>query len=363
MKRGLHWLLTDRDQNHNLFPGGYGITEILGLNAEVIDVSTYTQQALVATAEVARLLGDRDSALRYRRLAEELERRINLRFWDAEDSSYADFYGTRDEAVSTTEGAIKQIRLPGEDKLSARDREQIAYYQRLRDRFAAMPDTTRGWITNKNWPVITPLEMGIAPKERAIPILATLRKQGVGDSGVYLSAVDRQASMSISTGVAAVAEATYGRPDESLWYMHKIVETFNRRLPGSISEMMPDYGCFVIAWTMYGIVVPLVEHILGVEPDAPHKTVVFDPHLPTGWEDVAIDDLPVGKNLISFSRARSGKGIEYVIRAREPGWRFVLKDAGPATAVYYLNGKRVAADSSGLRMSGTLNRVVMVDSR
>ena len=358
MKRGLHWLLTDRDRNHNLFPEGYGITEILGLNAEVIDVSAYTQRALVATAEVARLLGDRDSALRYGRLAKELERKINLRFWDAEDSSYADFYGTRDQAVSTAEGAIKQIRLPGEDKLSPRDREQIAYYQRLRDRFAAMPDTTRGWITNKNWPVITPLEMGIAPKERAISILTTLRKQGVGDSGVYLSAVDRQASMSISTGVAAVAEATYGRPDESLWYMHKIVETFNQRLPGSISEMMPDYGCFVIAWTMYGIVVPLVEHMLGVEPDAPHKTVVFDPHLPTGWEDVAIDDLPVGTNLISFSRNKSVKGVEYAIHSREPGWRLVLREKSEPGAEYYLNGKPLTADTSGIVMTGRTNRLV-----
>jgi len=31
-------------------------------------------------------------------------------------------------------------------------------------------------------------------------------------------------------------------------------QTFNRKLPGSISEMMPDYGCLVQAWTMYGIV-------------------------------------------------------------------------------------------------------------
>ena len=33
MKQGLRWLLGDMDQNRNLFPEGYGITEILGLNA------------------------------------------------------------------------------------------------------------------------------------------------------------------------------------------------------------------------------------------------------------------------------------------------------------------------------------------
>jgi glycogen debranching enzyme len=360
MKQGIHWLLTDMDENRNLFPGGYGITEIYGLNAELIDVSVYTQQALVATATIAAILGDRASAERYRRLASELEEKINDRFWIEEDDSYADFYGTRAQAMSAAEGAVKQIGLQGTEKLTARDRELIGYYQRLRAKFAAMPDTTKGWITNKNWVVVTPMEMGIAPRGRAIPVLDRLRKEGVGEYGLFLSAVDRQAMMTISTGVGAVSEANYGRTDQALWYMGKIVETFNRKLPGSISEMMPDYGCFVIAWTMYGIVLPLVQHIFGIQPDAIHKTVVLDPHLPSGWENMSIEDLPVGTNRISFSRAKTGKGIEYAVEARESGWRFVLKGPAVAGAKYYLNDKPVAADSSGIRMTGTKNHLLVV---
>jgi glycogen debranching enzyme len=360
MKQGLHWLLTDMDENRNLFPGGYGITEIYGLNAELIDVSVYTQQALAATAEVARVLSDRAAAERYRRLASELEQKINDQFWVEEDGSYADFYGTRAQAISAAEGAVKQIGLQGTDKLTARDRELIGYYQRLREKFAAMPDTTKGWITNKNWVVVTPMEMGIAPRSRAISVLDRLRKEGVGKYGLYLSAVDRQSMMTISTGVGAVSEANYGRTDQALWYMGKIVETFNRKLPGSISEMMPDYGCFVIAWTMYGIVVPLVQHIFGIQPDAINKVIVFDPHLPTGWEDMSIEDLPVGTNLISFSRAKTEKGIEYAVEARESGWKFVLKGEALGGAKSYLNGRPVAPDSSGIHMSGTKNRVLVV---
>lgn len=360
MKQGLHWLLTDLDENRNLFPGGYGITEIYGLNAELIDVSVYTQQALAATAGVARILGERTAAERYGRLASELKQKINDRFWVEEDESYADFYGTRAQAVSAAEGAVKQIGLQGTDKLTARDREMIGYYQRLRAKFAAMPDTTKGWITNKNWVVVTPMEMGIAPRSRAIPVLDRLRKEGVGKYGLYLSAVDQQAMMTISTGVGAVSEAKYGRTDQALWYMGKIVETFNRKLPGSISEMMPDYGCFVIAWTMYGIVLPVVQHIFGIQPDAINHTIVFDPHLPTGWEDISIEDLPVGTNQISFSRTKTEKGIEYAVAAGERGWRFVLKGEALTGAKYYLNGKPVTPDSSGIRMIGTKNRVLVV---
>jgi hypothetical protein len=181
----------------------------------------------------------------------------------------------------------------------------------------------------------------------------------VGEYGPYLSAVDKQAMMTISTGVQAVSEANYGRTDQALWYMNKIVETFNRKLPGSISEMMPDYGCFVIAWTSYGIVLPLVQHIFGIEPDAIHKTVVFDPHLPTGWEEMSIEDLPVGDNLVSFSRAKTGRGIEYSIDAKETGWTFVLKGKAVPGAMYYVDGRPVAFTAAGIRMSGKRNLVLV----
>src|SRR5262249_24495893 len=214
----------------------------------------------------------------YDRLASELATKINDRFWIDADSSYADFYGSRAQAVSAAAGAIKQIRLEGEARLTRRDRELISYYEKLGQAFAAMPDSTTGWSTNKTWVSATPMEAGIAPPARAIRFLDKIRRENVGAYGPFLSAADRGAMMTISTGVEAVSEANYGRIDQALWYVHKIVETFNRRSPGSISEMMPDYGCFTIAWTSYGIVVPLIQHVFGIQPDAIHKTVVLDPH-------------------------------------------------------------------------------------
>lgn len=142
--------------------------------------------------------------------------------------------------------------------------------------------------------------------------------------------------------------------------MDRIVETFNRTLPGSISEMMRDYGCFTIAWTMYGIVVPLVEHVFGVHPDAPRRTVVFDPHLPSGWDHMSLEALPVGTNSLSFSRARTAKGIEYRIDAKEDGWTFILKGDRVPGAKYYLNGTPVPFTPAGLRMTGKTNHVLLV---
>ena len=360
MRRGLAWLLGEMDPDGNLFPGGYGIMEVLGLNAELIDVAVYTQQALEATARVGRLLADTATAAGYERQAGELKARINGRLWVEDQGSYADFFGTRAQAVSAAEGARKQLGLKGEDKLTARERDLMANYLRLGRAFAAMPDTTRGWLTNKNWVIATPLETGIAPRARALRALDRIRRENVGPHGPYLSAVERLAMMTISTGVQAVAEAEYGRTDEALWYMNRIAETFNRVTPGSISEMMPDDGCFAIAWTSYGIVVPLIEHVFGVAPDATRKTVTFTPHLPAGWKDMRIAELPVGDNVIAFSAKRTAKGIEYTVESRMAGWTLLLAEDGAPAASYYLNGKPVVPTPSGVRMTGPRNRVLVV---
>ncbi len=360
MKLGLRWLLTDMDQNHNLFPEGYGIMEVSGLNAELIDVAVYTQQALEATARIARMLREPDTAAGYERQASALEARINDGFWAADEGSYGDFYGSRAQAMSAADGAIRQIRLKGDTALTARDRELIGYYEGLRRRFSTMPDSGHGWITNKNWVIATPLEVGIAPRERAIRLLDKIRRENVGEYGPFLSAVERGAMMTIATGVQAVAEARYGRVDEALWYVDRIVETFNRTLPGSISEMMPDYGCFAISWTSYGIMVPLIHYVFGIQPDAVHKTVVFDPHVPTGWEDMRIEDLPVGTNTISFSRQETGEGIEYRVEAKENGWTFVLRQDSLPGARYYVNGIPASLTPSGIRLTGRTNRVLVV---
>jgi glycogen debranching enzyme len=360
MKMGIHWLLTDMDRNKNLFPEGPGIMEVYGLNAELIDVAVYTQQALQATAQVAAVLHEPDAAERYRQLASQLEKRINERFWVEEDSSYADFYGTRAQAVSAAEGAIRQIDLKGPNNLTRRDTELIGYYERLKEKFAAMPDSSRGWITNENWVITTPMETGIAPRARAIQLLDRIRNRNIGEYGPFLSAVERQAMMTISTGVQAVSEGNYGRTDEAMSYVDKIVRTFSRRSPGSISEMMPDYGCFVIAWTSYGIDLPLIQHVFGIQPDAVNKTVVFEPHLPTGWEDMSIEDLRVGSNIVSFSRTKTGRGIEYRFDAKENGWTFVFRGDALSSAEYYLNGRHVSSTSAGIRMSGRKNHLLVV---
>lgn len=358
MQKGIEWLLGAMDQNKDLFPEGYGIMEVYGLNAELIDVAVYTQQALAAAARVAAALNDAEAKSRYAKLAAELKERINQRFWIERDATYGDFYGSRSQAITAAEGAIKQLGLKS-GALTPREKDLIAHYEALKAQFSSMPETNRAWITNENWVIATPLETGIAPRARALPLLDKIRRENTGEYGPYLSAIDRRSMMTISTGVEAVAEGKYGRIDQAMWYVDRIVQTFNRVTPGSISEMMPDHGCFTIAWTSYGIVLPLIEDVFGFQPDAANKSIVLEPHLPTGWEDISIENLPIGTNLVAFSRRKSGTDVIYDVESKESGWSFVLRGAALPHSRYFLNGRPANDASAGIRMAGTKNRVLI----
>ena len=342
MKKGIDFLLTEMDTNGNMFPEGYGIMEVRGLNAELIDVSVYTQQALEAMTEIAKIQGELELSTTYASQAAELKARINDKFWDEEAKTYCDFYGTREQALQTTKGAIEQVRqdTSADPALSKR---HIALYEAMYKQFEQYPaGTEKGWLTNKNWVISTPIETHIAPAERAIPMLDKVRAENCGEYGPFLSAVEQKHMMTISTGVQAMAECAYGRIDESLWYIDRIISTFGRTLPGAISEMMPDYGCPVQAWTIYGIATPLIRYIFGIQPEAYKQTMTLCPHLPTGWNEITIKDLPVGDNNITYSVRRTDEGLILSIESKILDWKYIVESTGEPIKRFILNGKEQA---------------------
>jgi len=359
VQKGINWLLTEKDQNKNLFPEGYGIMEVRGLNAELIDVAVYTQQALEAAAKMASVLNEPNFQHDHLQKAKILRDQINTLFWDNDQGSYCDFYGTKEQALSVAKGALEQLHQgvwKAEDSGLLHEKEN--FYQQLVHKFSNLPQgTEKGWFTNKNWVISTPAEVGIATREKAIRLLNKVREENCGEYGPYLSAVDKRYMMTISTGVQAVAECEYGRTDEAMWYVNKIAQTFCRVLPGSISEMMPDYGCPVQAWTIYGLAVPLVTHVLGINPDAYHKSILIAPHLPTGWDHAAIYDLPIGNNAISFAVQRRGNNATYSVTSMDPAWKYTLRVKGLAGNKYKLNGKVFTATSDEINLTGTKNKI------
>lgn len=323
VKKGIAWLTEMMDTNRNLFPEGYGIMEVKGLNAELIDVAVYTQQALEAASKMAAIMQEDDLSASYQTQAEVLKQKINSEFWNEEAHSYCDFYAKVSDAVKVAKGAIEQLAMQHEQVTDYK--ALVDFYQEIIQKAGALsPDTEKGWFTNKNWVINTPMECGIAPAEKAQIALDYIDKNNCGPYGPYLSAVERKRMMTIATGVQAVAEAHYGRIDQALDYLRMIAATLGRNMPGAINEMMPDYGCPYQAWTVYGMAKVLVSGCFGVWPEACTKNITLSPQFPKEWNKMSLKQLRIGDNSINLKMERNEQYYIIDYASEQEGWTVKL---------------------------------------
>lgn len=356
VKQGLKWLLTDKDPDGDLLPEGYGIIEIEGLNLELIDTAVYTCTALQAAGDMAELLGEPEQAREYRDTHLKLKEKINRELWMEDEGLYAEAMGTPGHILQRLDLYIERAKSHGAMA------EGIAELERMKLEMQAMdPDAERAWLF-QNWVINTPMEMGIADRdkaERALDRMAT--EQFTGPWGTYLSGLYRTQMMTISTGVQAVAESRYDRIDQSLRYVKLIASTFNKRLPGSISEMSPDYGCFVQAWTAYGIVYPLMVHMFGIQPEAYWRKLTLRPRLPQGWAEASVKRVLLGSgdaaNELNWE-VRLGESEDiYRLELLRQGWRVEVSVAAGDKDEIVLDGE--ISRTSG-HVAG--ERVIVIDN-
>lgn len=68
------------------------------------------------------------------------------------------------------------------------------------------------------------------------------------------------------------------------------------------------------------VLTPLIRGLLGIEVDAPARRVTLAPHLPPGWDSVAVDNVPVGTERLSFViRRQPGRMVAEVRRLGAAG--------------------------------------------
>ncbi|HKL91412.1 MAG TPA: hypothetical protein VJ880_09550, partial [Allomuricauda sp.] len=343
IKKGLKWLLEENDDNKNLFPDGFGMMEIHGLDSEMIDVAAYTQRAFADAALMARELNEIELAREYRKLADQLKEKINTEFWSETFQSYADFIGTDEQALKLIEDAL--VRADTLNKPWAIEELETTKKQILSN----PSNEPRPFVLYHNWVVNTPMEMGIADSTKAIVALDNA-KQFTNPFGVFVTGIDRDetagddsgsfkgskvfsytgAVMTLPTGVQAVAENNYGRPDEALDYLKRMSRSFSYALPGSIYEVSPDYGMITQAWNIYSFAVPIVNQFFGIKPLAHQKTIVIEPQLPKEWDNAALENVKVGDNIISIWHSQSESGHQIKITQTQPDWKIqvVLPDDG-----------------------------------
>ncbi|WP_127142361.1 glycogen debranching protein [Flagellimonas marinaquae] len=343
IQKGLKWLLETNDADNNLFPDGFGMMEIHGLDSEMIDVASYTQRAFSDAALMALELDQAELSEQYQQVADELTEKINTEFWSETFSSYADFIGTDAQALRLIEDAL--VRADTLNKPWAVEELEATKEEILKNPF----NKARPFVLYHNWVVNTPMEMGIADSTKAIMALDNAKKF-TNPFGVFVTGIDRDetagedegsfqgskvfsytgAVMTLPTGVQAVAENNYGRPDKALDYLKRMSRSFSYALPGSIYEVSPDYGMMTQAWNIYAFAVPIVNQFFGIKPMAHQKTIVIEPQLPKEWDNAALENITVGDNVISIWHSQTESGHQIKITQTQPDWKIevVLPDDG-----------------------------------
>jgi glycogen debranching enzyme len=336
IQQSLEWILA-KDTDGNGLPEGAGMMEVRGLESEMIDVAVYTQKAFSDASEMARILGRADLEEEYSKKASALAKKINTDFWSEDFSAYADFIATDQETLHLIQDAI--VRADTLQKpWAVEELKATAAFIKANPSKKARP-----FVVHHNWVVNTPLETGLAPRDKGLKALETAAKY-TNPYGVFVTGIDRDASagkefgsfkgakqfsytgavMTLPTGVQAIAENNYGRPDKALDYLDRMLRTFSFAAPGTMYEVSPDYGMFVQAWNLYSFTQPVVAQFFGVHPNAYEKKVSIGVQMPSTWHQASLEDVMVGNNTLSI-RFESAERVQKVsVLSAKPDWQITF---------------------------------------
>ncbi|WP_020373799.1 hypothetical protein [Sulfobacillus thermosulfidooxidans] len=312
--QAMAWV-SQADSSGRDLPPGYGIIEIEDLNLRMIDTAVYTYRGLMAYAQMVRIFEGSLNAQPIMERAEQLKNRILENYWIPEEGLFGDFLARSSDIDQRIHTWIKRAE-------TRRNHRALCEYRHL-DHFKRT--SGEDVYLMKNWIINTPLETGMAPNSWAQRALSRMRssEEFHGPYGLYLSGIDREEMMTISTGVQAVAEIQYGNADAALQWIKEIAKTIDIRSPGTISEMSPDYGCFVQAWTAYGLWYPVVTGFFGIHPNAAEGSIYFEPFMPSHWDHASLSKVRIGTNFVDCEFTRTLDSEIYRIVTTQP-WTIVL---------------------------------------
>ena len=313
IKAGLTYITTKlvtASLNPDGWPEGAGMVEATGMGAVKLDVAVYTIRALNDLAEMADSKGDTATRDWAATKASALTDKFRQDWWIPSQGLFADSLALTQKVSTDPPAAVST-------KSKTQQLEQLY------------------WIN------ATPMETSTASVKDASMAFPQLESSTfTGTTGFFQQGQKGgfQAS-AVNTGVMAIAEANYGRMDQSLRYVNLIANELDVEQPGALPELFdsPDYkyfppfgGAMVMqAWSSYGIHWPLVELYLGIKPDAPAKTLSVVPDLPGSWRELSIDNLHVGSDQIAVSVQRAG--INYITTVSAPvGWSLTIGYTLPA---------------------------------
>jgi hypothetical protein len=240
--------------------------------------------ALEGLARVAGVLGHGRVAAECWARAARVTAVIEDRFYDAARGSYA-LDQRADGSMTWTETALQAVPLWLRSANPVRARR---YLDRL-----GSPDFSAAW--------------GV----RMLPVNDPLFSQGGYHSGSVWP---------LFTGWAALAEYRAGLGAAGFAHVCANADLAFSRQRGAFDEALNGLEeraagvCPDQAWSAGMVVLPFVEGLLGVEPDAPAGRITIKPQLPSGWSRLDVLGLRCGESAYDLKLHRRDDGLVIALR-------------------------------------------------
>lgn len=278
-----------------------------------------------------------EKSIYYANAAREIRKFVNTAGWVEYFKTFADFFATPLDAVTVIQSSIDRLNKLQGTKLMLLELESMLKDTNQKiSQNSKYANTKKGWVVFNNWICSVPMEMNfIDSLDLGFTALGTTRVYS-NEFGRLVTGVDKftkkssqnsvglyaQAVMTLPTGVQAVAEGNYAKSCNTvLEQLTKLANSFSYATPGSLHEISPKGGCYVQAWNLYSVAVPLITNIFGIFPNAPQRKITIAPQFPTNWSSLEITDYNVGSNSVSLECQINFKtGVECHIFSEEKNW-------------------------------------------
>jgi glycogen debranching enzyme len=310
------------DDDNDGWPEGYGMVERSGMGEEKLDNTAYTWQALRALEAMAKSKRAAQTANWADREADAMEANFDAAWWMSSEGLYAD---------SLCNTATENPDPTWTIYCTAGDNQQLQ---------------------QKHWINATPMEVLLAPQNRATTALNTLESGNfTGQCGLFHTGsgggptgAGELKCWTLPTSVMAVGEANYGRlgTNQALFYMRSIADELDLEMPGALPEISPspeydpfvdfrERAMFMQAWSSYGIQWPVIHHFLGIRPDVPAGSLSIVPDVPDDWPGLSVKNLQVGGGTVAASASHEGNNYTTDVSA-STRWKLTIGHTLPAGA-------------------------------
>jgi len=106
-----------------------------------------------------------------------------------------------------------------------------------------------------------------------------------------------------------------------------VAGTLDLEMPGALPEIIPspeedpfvdfrDRAMFMQAWSSYGTQWPVIQSMLGIDPDVPARRLAVVPQVPDGWPGLSVRDLRLGGGQLDAAARHAGD--RYSTRVHAP---------------------------------------------